>query len=179
MREEEFREEMAQKELELKLERRKRELDLLRKKREDEMAVISARNQAEVAQLEHEILGQEAIEGKDNNDQISKVSKTSPSLKHYLVPSSHAITEDESKDNFSSSRVELSTETTVTVSQPTSGTSQSSNVSTPLTNSVIWSSSPGPALSPWSFQNSNTSTPSNNFSYLVKTFWTCPFRRFR
>ena len=134
----------------LKLERRKRELDLLRKKRQDEMAVISARNQAEVAQLEHEILGQEAIEGKDNNDQISKVSKTLPSLKRYLVPSSHAITEDESKDNL---------EMTVTVSQPTSGTSQSSKVSTPLTNSVIWSSSPGPALSPWSFQNSNTSTP--------------------
>jgi len=48
---------------------------------------------------------------------------------------------------------------TVIVSQPTSGTSQSGNVSTPLTNSVIWSSSPGPALSPWPFQNSNTSTP--------------------
>ena len=58
VREEELREEMAQKELELKLQRRKRKPDLLRKKREDEMAVISARNQAEVAQLEHEILGQ-------------------------------------------------------------------------------------------------------------------------
>ena len=45
------------------------------------------------------------------------------------------------------------------MSQPTSRTSQSSNVSTPPTTSVTWSSSLGPALTPWSFQNSNTSTP--------------------
>ena len=97
MLEREFQEEMAQKELEWKLECRKRELDLLRKKREDEMAVISAQNQAEVAQLEHEILGQESSEGKASNDEISKVSKSSPSLKHYLVPSPKVITEVESK----------------------------------------------------------------------------------
>ena len=64
VREQYFQEEMAQKELEWKLECRKRELELLRRKREDEMAVISAQNQAEVAQLEHEILGQESNEGK-------------------------------------------------------------------------------------------------------------------
>ena len=48
---------MAQRELEWQLEYRKRELDLLRKKREDEMAVISAKDQAEAAQLESEMLG--------------------------------------------------------------------------------------------------------------------------
>ena len=52
IREQDFHEEMAQRELEWKLECRKRELDLLRKKREDEIA-ISAQNQAEVAELEH------------------------------------------------------------------------------------------------------------------------------
>ena len=98
VREQEFQEEMAQKELEWKLECRKRELDLLRRKREDEMAVISAQNQAEVAQLEHEILGQESSEGKAPSDEISKVSKSSPSLKHYVVPSPKVITEVESKD---------------------------------------------------------------------------------
>ena len=48
---------MVQKELEWKLECRKWELELLQMKREDEIAVISAQNQAEVAQLKHEILG--------------------------------------------------------------------------------------------------------------------------
>ena len=62
------------------------------------MAVISAQNQAEVAQLEHEILGQESSEGKAPSDEISKVSKSSPSLKHYVVPSPKVITEVESKD---------------------------------------------------------------------------------
>jgi len=46
------------------------------------MIVISSQNQSEVAQLEHEILGQESNEGKAFNDKISKVSKSSPSLKH-------------------------------------------------------------------------------------------------
>ena len=99
VREQEFQEEMAQRELEWKLECRKRELELLRRKREDEMAVISAQNQAEVAHLEHEILGQESNEGNASNDEISKVSKSSPSLKHYVVPSPKAITEVESKDS--------------------------------------------------------------------------------
>ena len=100
---------MVQKELERKLECRKRELDQLRRKRNDEMAVISAQNQAEVAQkkkkkaevaqLEHEILGQESNEGKASKDEISKVSKSSPSLKHYVVPSPKAISEVESKDS--------------------------------------------------------------------------------
>ena len=99
VRELEFQEEMVQKELEWKLECRKRELDLLRRKRDDEMAVISAQNQAEVAQLEHEILGQESNEGKASNGEISKVSKSSPSLKHYVVPSPKAISEVESKDS--------------------------------------------------------------------------------
>jgi len=74
--------------------------------REDEMAVISAQNQAEVAQLEHEILeheilGQESNEGKASNDEISKVCKSSPSLKHYVhvVPSPKTFTEVESKDS--------------------------------------------------------------------------------
>lgn len=95
----EFQEEMVQKELEWKLECRKGELELLRWKREDEMALISAQNQAEVAQLEHEILGQESNEGKASNDEISEVSNSSPSLKHYVVPSPKAITEVESKDS--------------------------------------------------------------------------------
>ena len=55
--------------------------------------MISAQNQAEVAQLEHEILGQESSEGKASNDEISKVSKSSPSLKHYVVPSPKVVTE--------------------------------------------------------------------------------------
>ena len=55
------------------------------------------RNQAEVAQLEHEILGQESNEGKASNEEISKVNKSSPSLKHYLVSSPKVITEGESK----------------------------------------------------------------------------------
>lgn len=63
------------------------------------MAVISAQNQAEVAHLEHEIVGQESNEGKASNDEICKVSKSSPSLKHYVVPSPKAITEVESKDS--------------------------------------------------------------------------------
>ena len=99
VRELEFQEEMVQKELEWKLECRKPELDLLRRKRDDEMAVISAQNEAEVAQLEHEILGQESNEGKASNDEISKVSKSSPSLKHYVEPSPKAISEVESKDS--------------------------------------------------------------------------------
>lgn len=51
---------MAQKELERKLECWEQERNLLRRKREDQMAVISAQKQAEVAQLKHEILGQES-----------------------------------------------------------------------------------------------------------------------
>lgn len=90
---------MAQRELEWKLECRKRELNLLRRKREDKMAVISAQNQAVVTQLEHKILGQESNEGKASNNEISKVSKSLPSLKHYVVPSPKAITEVESKDS--------------------------------------------------------------------------------
>ena len=86
---------MVQKELEWKLECRKRELELFRRKREDELAVIYAQNQAEVAQLEHEILGQESNKGKASNDEISKVSKPSPPLKHDVVPSPKTITEVE------------------------------------------------------------------------------------
>ena len=82
--EQEFQEEMAQRELEWKLECRKRELDLLRKKREDEIAIISAQNQAEVAQLEHQILDQ-PIEGKLY--ETGKVSTSLPYLNGYLVPS--------------------------------------------------------------------------------------------
>ncbi|PFX32141.1 Adenosine receptor A2b [Stylophora pistillata] len=99
VREQEFQEEMVQRELEWKLECRKRELDQLRRKREDEMAVISAQSQAEVARLEHEILGQEFNEGKACNDEIFKVSKSSPSLKHYVVPSPKATSEVERKDS--------------------------------------------------------------------------------
>ena len=69
------------------------------RKKEDEMAVISVQNQAEVAQIEHEILGQESNEGKASNDEISKVSKSLPSLKHYVVPSPKKINEVESKDS--------------------------------------------------------------------------------
>ncbi|PFX12711.1 hypothetical protein AWC38_SpisGene23285 [Stylophora pistillata] len=65
---------MAQRELEWKLECQKRELDLLRRKREDEMAVISAQNQAEVAHLEPEILGQEFNRGKASYDEIFKLN---------------------------------------------------------------------------------------------------------
>jgi len=59
----------------LQQERRKQELDLLRKKREDEMAVISAQNQAEVAQLEHEILGQEAIKERTTTTKPVRVAE--------------------------------------------------------------------------------------------------------
>ena len=52
-----------------------------------------------MAQLEHEILGQESNEGKASNEEISKVSKSSPSLKHFVVPSPKAIREVESKDS--------------------------------------------------------------------------------
>lgn len=62
------------------------------------MAVITAQNLAEVAHPKHQILGQESSEGKASKDEISKVSKSSPSLKHYIVPSPKVITEVESKD---------------------------------------------------------------------------------
>ena len=45
------------------------------------------------------VLGQESNEGKASNDEISKVSKSSPSLKHYVVPSPKTINEVESKDS--------------------------------------------------------------------------------
>lgn len=61
--------------------------------------MISAQNQAEVAHLEHEILGQEFNERKASNDEIFKVSKSSPSLKHYVVPSPKATSEVERKDS--------------------------------------------------------------------------------
>ena len=105
VREQELLELIAQKELELKLE-------LLRKKRENEEAVISAQNQSEIAQLEHEILGQESIDGKRNKVQSSEVGKVSntdtPSLKPYLVPSPKESTGTGSKDNISSSRADVS-----------------------------------------------------------------------
>ena len=110
VREQELLEVIAQKELELKLELRKRELELLRKKRENEEAVISVQNQAEIAQLEHEILGQESIDGKRNKVQSSEIGKVSnidtPSLKSYLVPSPKESTGTGSKDNISSSRAD-------------------------------------------------------------------------
>ena len=112
VREQELLEVMAQKELELKLELRKREVELLRKKRENEEAVISAQNQAEIAQLEHEILGQESIDGKRNKVQSSEIGKVSnidtPSLKPYLVPSPKESTGTGIKDNISSSRADVS-----------------------------------------------------------------------
>ena len=102
VREEEFREETAQMELELKLEYRKREFELLRKKRESEKAVISAQNEAELAQLEHEIIGQEVTERNAEKNQNSKVSETITSLKPYLMN-----TDAESKDHFSNPCTEL------------------------------------------------------------------------
>ena len=93
VREQELLEVIAQKELELKLELRKRELELLRKKRENEEAVISAQNQAEIAQLEHEILGQESIDGKRNKVQSSEIKES---------------TGTGIKDNISSSRADVS-----------------------------------------------------------------------
>lgn len=83
VREEEFCEEMAQRELELKLEYRKREFELLRKKRESEKTVISAQNEAKLAQLEHKIIGQEVTERNAEKNQNSKISETITSLKHY------------------------------------------------------------------------------------------------
>ncbi|PFX20145.1 hypothetical protein AWC38_SpisGene15396 [Stylophora pistillata] len=65
----------------------------------EKISVLSAQNQAEVAHLEHEILGQEFNEGKASNDEIFKVSKSSPSLKHYVVPSPKATSEVERKDS--------------------------------------------------------------------------------
>lgn len=98
---------MAQRELELKLEYRKRELDLLRRKRENDMAIISAQDQAEVAHLENEILGQDLIEGKEVTERRVKVNQTSPSLKHYLVPSPHTVSDLDSKDEHSSPCIEV------------------------------------------------------------------------
>ena len=95
--EKEFCEEMAQRELELKLEYRKWKLKLLQKKRESKKAIISAQNEAELAQLEHEIIGQDVGVKK----QDSKVSETVTSLKHCLVPSPNTNTDAESKDKFS------------------------------------------------------------------------------
>ena len=112
VREQELLEVIVQKELELKLELRKRELELLRKKRENEEAVISAQNQAEIAQLEYEILGQESIDGKRNKVQSSEIGKVSnidtPSLKPYLVPSPKESTGTGSKDDISSSCADVS-----------------------------------------------------------------------
>ena len=112
VREQELLEVIAQKELELKLELRKRELELLRKKTENEEGVISAQNQAEIAKLEHEILGQESIDGKRNKVQSSEIGNVSnidtPSLKPYLVPSPKESTGTGSKDNISSSRADVS-----------------------------------------------------------------------
>ena len=112
VREQELLGVIAQKELELKLELRKREPELLRKKRENEEAVISAQNQAEIAQLEYEILGQESIDGKRNKVQSSEIGKVSntdmPSLKPYLVPSPKESTGTGSKDDISNSRADVS-----------------------------------------------------------------------
>ena len=66
------------------------------------MAIISAQDQAEVAQLENEILGQDLIEGKEVVERRVKVSQRSPSLKHYLVPSPHTVSDLHSKDEHSS-----------------------------------------------------------------------------
>ena len=98
---------MAQRELELKLEYRKRELDLLRLKRENDMAIISAQVRADVTQLENEILGQDLIEGKEVIERRVKVSQTSPSLKHYLVPSPYTVSDLDSKDEHSSPCIEV------------------------------------------------------------------------
>ena len=107
VRQEEFREEMAQRELELKLEYRKREFELLRKIRESEKTVISAQNEAELSQLEHEIIGQEVTERNSEKNQNSKVSVTITSLRHYLAPSPNVNTDVESKDHFSNPCTEL------------------------------------------------------------------------
>ena len=79
------------------------DLELLRKKRESEKAIISAQNEAELAQLEDEIIGQEVVEKK----QDSKVSETVTSLKHCLVPGPNANTDAESMDKFSNPRTVL------------------------------------------------------------------------
>ena len=68
------------------------------------MAIISAQDQGEVAQLENEILGQDLIEGKEVVERRVKVSQTSPSLKHYLVPSPHTVSDLDSKDEHSRQR---------------------------------------------------------------------------
>lgn len=97
---------MAQRELELSFERRRQELELLRKQKEDDLATISAQEQAEKAELENQILGQVLIERQANREWMSKFSKTSPPLKHYLVPSPHAVSEFESKGVYSSPYIE-------------------------------------------------------------------------
>ena len=64
------------------------------------MAIISAQDQAEVAPLENEILGQDLIEGKRSIERMVKVSQTSPSLKHYLVPCHYTVSDLKSKDEY-------------------------------------------------------------------------------
>lgn len=55
-----------------------------------------------MAQLEQGILGQDSIEGRTSDDQITgKVSIASPSLKHHLAPSTRAATDFERGDNHS------------------------------------------------------------------------------
>ena len=71
------------------------------------MAIISAQDQAEVAHLENEILGQDLIKGKEVTERRGKVSQTSPSLKHYLVPSPHTVSDLHSKDENSSACIEV------------------------------------------------------------------------
>ena len=79
-----------------------------KKKRESEKAVISAQNEAELAQLEHEIIGKEVTERNAEKNQDNKVSETVISLKHlYLVPSPNVNTDAESKDHFSNPCTEL------------------------------------------------------------------------
>lgn len=107
VREEEFREEMAQRELELKLECLKREFELFRKKRKSGKKVISSQNEAKLAQLEHEIIGQEVTKRNVEKNQNSMVSEKITPLKHNLVPGPNVNTDAESKDHFSNPCTEL------------------------------------------------------------------------
>ena len=78
-----------------------------KKKRESDKAVVSAQNEAEVAQLEYETIGQEVTERNAEKYQDNKVSETVTSLKRCLVPSPNVNTDAEIMDNYSNPRTEL------------------------------------------------------------------------
>ena len=76
-------------------------------RKESEKAVISAHNEAKLAQLKHEIIGQEVTERNAEKNQVNKVSETVTPLKHCLIPSPNVNTDAESMDNVSNPRTEL------------------------------------------------------------------------